>query len=507
MKFIIVGGGTAGWISAFKIKMKVPNSQVTVIESSQIPIIGVGEGVTGQFTDILNDPALGLDEFEFLQKTWALPKHGILFSGWNKDTSKEFYSPIEGSVTEAVPYDVFVYNSLLNNDNVAYSSVSGFYYEEKKVPWFVKDGQLHFLGGRAYHIDAYKVGEFFKEKAVSAGVIHIDAKITDVHVENNKIKSIVLDNQSELTSDMFIDCSGFSKILMSKLDNEWIDRSQHLPVNNAVIFKPTNYPDTKTPYTSAKAKKNGWIFEIPTRYKTGRGYIYCDKFASEEDIIDEIKEEYGEIEIVNKISFSAGTYKNSWVSNCVVLGLASGFLEPLQATSLHITLCQLEKLVRDVFCIDNVDISDKFIQDDFNSYGSMLTSDMLDFVQVTYTGGREDTEFWKFMTNSAKKTEEVEKIIHLAKTRLLRLQDFRSYDGYAGQALWIYSLAGLGHFDKTVIRKVLTAANFDLESINFDYQVFKEQMKTSMSNKLTCDQLNDILLKGEELQLSLNKIY
>lgn len=507
MKFTIVGGGTAGWIAAFKIVKKVPLAKVTVIESSGIPIIGVGEGSTGKLTDMLVDPDMGLDEFEFMQKTWALPKYGIKFSGWTKDTSKEFYSPIEGSVTEGMMYDLFLYNSLLKDDDIAYASVSGFYYKDSKVPWFVKEGNLHYIGGRAYHIDAYKVGEFFKEKCLDVGVVHLDAKVTDVEVSNNTITSITLDTGTKLNSDIFIDCTGFSRVLMSKLPNEWIDRKDHLPVDRAFIFKVVNDESSKQPYTAAKAQKHGWIFEIPTRHKIGRGYIYSSRFTTEEDILDELKELYGEVEKVQQIKFSTGTYKDFWVGNCIVLGLASGFLEPLQATSLHVSFCQLEKLIRDVFCQESISLDDKILKNDFNNYCRTLTTDMLDFVQATYTGGREDSDFWKYMTHDAKKSERLETILHLAKTRLIRFQDFIPYDGYAGQALWSYTLAGLGHFNKNVINQVMKSANVDMQSLDVDYEIFKEQMLSTLSNKMTCDDLNNLFLKGEERKLPINKIY
>lgn len=507
MKFTIVGGGTAGWIAAYQIKKKVPDSDVTVIESSSIPIIGVGEGSTGRLTDMLNDPVMDLDEFEFMQKTWALPKYGIKFSGWSKDIEKEFYSPIEGSVTESMMHDLFLYNSLLTDDDIAYASISGFYYKDSKVPWFVKEGNIHYVGGRAYHIDAYKVGDFFKEKSLGIGITHIDAKVVDVDVVDNNIKSITLDNQQIVSSEIFIDCTGFSRVLMSKLSNQWIDRSDYLPVDRALIFKVVDDNSVKQPYTAAIAKKHGWIFEIPTRHKTGRGYIYSSRFSDVEDIKQELQSMYGDIETVQEIKFSSGVYKEFWTGNCIVLGLASGFLEPLQATSLHISFCQLDKLIRDVFCVSDVDLQDTFLRKDFNDYCSLLTSDMLDFVQATYTGGRDDSDFWHFMTHDAKKSDKLSMLIHLAKTRLIRSQDFHSYDGYAGQALWAYTLAGLGHFDKETIKRVLTAANVDLEALNFDYSVFKEQMTASMGNKLTCDQLNQILLKGDEQKLPFNKIY
>lgn len=507
MKFTIIGGGTAGWIAAYQLKIKLPASDVTVIESSDIPIIGVGEGVTGKLTDMLVDPQMELDEFEFIQKTWALPKYGIMFSGWSKDTSKGFYSPIDGSVTESMPLDLFFYNSILNDDDIALASISGFYSKHYKVPWFIKEGSLHMIGGRAYHIDAYKVGEYFKEKCLLKGVTHINAKVENVDISHNDhIKTLFLENGDQIDGDIFFDCTGFSKVLISKLTEKWIDRKEYLPVDRGLIFKPKDYQDFRKPYTTANAMNNGWVFEIPTRQKIGRGYIYSSSFCDQKSAVSELQSIYGEVEMVQEIQFSSGVYDSMWVGNCIALGLSSGFLEPLQATSLHISLCQIEKLIEDVFCIEN-STKDTIVRNDFNNYCKKLTEDMLDFVQATYTGGREDSDFWKYMTFEAKRSEKLEKILHLAKTRLIRFQDFPSYRGYAGQALWNYMLAGLGYFDKETIRQVFQSANIDLESLNFDYGVFKDQMNESLHNKMTCEDLNNLLLKGDELKLPLNKIY
>ena len=210
MNIIIVGGGTAGWITAFLLSKKCRNHKITVIESSSIPIIGVGEGVTGKLTDMFEDPFLGLDEFEFIQETWSLPKYGIKFTNWTGNGSS-FYSPIEGSATESLNFDVFLYNAIHKNIDIGLASFSGHFYKDNKLPWQVLDGKLKWTGGKAYHMDAYKVGEFFKKRAV--GVNCIDAKIVDVSVTNDEITSVVLDNNTIVDGDFFIDCSGFSKVL------------------------------------------------------------------------------------------------------------------------------------------------------------------------------------------------------------------------------------------------------------------------------------------------------
>lgn len=501
MNITIIGGGTAGWIAAYIIAKRQSEHNISVIESSSIPIIGVGEGVTGKFTDLFNDPILNLDEFEFLQKTWALPKYGIKFSGWTQDISKEFYSPIEGSVTESYEIDTFLYSSIYDNQDIALSSISGHYYKKDLIPWYIKDDNIFWVGGKAYHIDAYKVGEFFKEKCLEIGVIHIDAKVTNVFNRENIINSIELDNDKLIESDFFIDCSGFAKVLFSKLSTTWVDKSDSLPVDRALIFKPLNYKNIKKSYTSAIAKKYGWVFEIPTRYKIGRGYIFSTKFADENTIIKEIEESYGPIEVVKVLKFQSGRFENTWVGNCISLGLASGFLEPLQATSLHVTICQINTFVKNYLMNSLHETINETFQRKFNSYIKKLTEELLDFVQVTYLGGRDDTDFWRFMNNESVKSERLKDIIEISKARLLRFNDFDQYDGYAGQAIWVYTLAGLGYFKKSVIEQTFKNYKIDLHQIKIDREIFNEQMQPSLNNMLTIEQLNEFLINGEKSKL------
>lgn len=502
MNITIVGGGTAGWLTAFLLAKRQSFHKITVIESSSIPIVGVGEGVTGKLTDLFNDPILELDEFEFLQQTWALPKYGILFKGWSKDVKKQFYSPIEGSITEDLEIDTFLYNAVYNNKDTSLCSVSGHYFNQNLIPWFEKDNNIYWIGGKAYHIDAYKVGEFFKQKCLDLGVTHLDNKIQEVIVQNGIVTSLQLESGSFVEADFYFDCSGFHRVLFSKLDVQWIDKSKSLPVDRGFIFKPDEYNDTKKSYTTATAKKNGWIFEIPTRYKIGRGYIYSSDFSTEDKIVEELENIYGSISKVQLIKFKSGRFNKAWSGNCVSLGLASGFLEPLQATSLHITLCEIETFIKKYLMNTISETLNQTYVDLFNDYYVQLTDDMLDFVQVTYLGGRDDTEFWNYMNNDSYKSNNLKNILELAKTRLIRASDFKVYHGYAGQALWNYTLAGLGYFNKPTIEKVFAHAKIDLQQVNVDWEIFNTQMQPSLENMLTVEELNDLLIRGEKYKLT-----
>ena len=278
MKITIVGGGTIGWLTAFILSKKAPYHQITVIESSKIPIIGVGEGVTGLVTDLFKDPQFGLNEFEFISKTWALPKYGINFKNW-QNNNEEVWSPIEGSFSHQKNFDELFYYCLKENVDTRFSSYSGLVDYENRIPFYIKDNKLVFSKNKcyAYHIDAYKFSEFFKEKSTNVTVL--DKHIKDVETEAEQIKKLTFDDGETHTSDFFIDASGFSKILISKLTNNIVDYSLRLPKKSALIFKLKNENGIKTHATNAIARKYGWQFEIPTRNKIGRGYISSSDFS------------------------------------------------------------------------------------------------------------------------------------------------------------------------------------------------------------------------------------
>jgi len=500
MNIIVVGGGTAGWISAFLIAKKSKSQTITVIESSKIPNIGVGEGVTGRLTDFFEDPELELDEFEFVQETWALPKYGIKFSNW-KEKGKSFFSPIEGSVTEKLNFDVYLYDAIYRDIDISLASFSGNFYAENKIPWKKENENLHWFGGKAYHVDAIKVGEYFKKRCIEAGVKHIDAVVDQVIVLDDKITSLQLDSGEKIAADFFIDCSGFSRLLMSELDNKWISYTDRLVVDGGLIFKMPNDMTPKESYTHANAQSAGWIFEIPTRYKTGRGYIHSSQFISEDQIVQELEQEYGKtVEPVKTIRFGAGRFSKSWHSNCLATGLCSSFIEPLQATSLHVTITQVSKFIRD--CLHNKidDTLNNYSMTAYNRHFEKMYNDFVDFVQVTYMGGRTDTDFWKFMTHDAKKSDKLEEILKLAKHRLTRFSDFDQYEGYAGHGLWNYTLAGLGYFDKQTIEKTFDLHNIDINQVHADWIKYHVDVKRNMPIALSAHELNEFLIEKGDIK-------
>ena len=255
MKVVIVGGGTVGWMTSLYLSSIKNGNEYINISSEEIPIIGVGEGTTGRFVDEFSKIHYGLNITELMIKINALPKLGIKFRNW---TDKgDFYSPIDGTYTQDfyIDYSSYIrptsqFTTLMNNH---------------KTNYVLKGDQLEYnINGHAFHIDAYKTSEYFRELSVQNGVKHIEGTVRDFDFH-----SVTLKDGREIAGDLFIDCSGFSRVLSQ--DCGWEDYSKYLPVNRGITFRTSD--EKKNEYTVAEAMDNGWTWEIPTREKVGRGEI------------------------------------------------------------------------------------------------------------------------------------------------------------------------------------------------------------------------------------------
>jgi hypothetical protein len=457
MNVVIVGGGTAGWLTALMMSAYKPNNTYTVIESTEIGIVGVGEGSTGLIRLIITNPLLNLSEYEFIKQTNATPKLGIRFTNWCGD-GKHFDAALEGSYTCKTPegLDSSIFSCVLNDLPIEYAAKSSHLTLNNKTNFFGEgDGLSTHEDLHAYHFNAHKVGKYFMSESLKRGnVTHIDSKINDVLVTDGKITSVKLDNGSEISGDLFVDCSGFARLLSSKLDQKIKSFKEYLPLDTAFMFTMADDDAEKLPVTNATAVNNGWVFEIPTQDRIGRGYIYSSQFASEDDIIKELETLYSKkIEKVKSIKFHSSRLEESFYSNCVSFGLSSCFFEPLQATNIHTTIIQISDFINNVLSSDIETTINPSSQKLYNDRINYMLDDIADFISLHYEGGREDTEFWKFVKYDKPKTEFVKHILEVSKCRLTRYNDFKNYYGSPSQALYNITLAGIDKFDKETIIK------------------------------------------------------
>jgi len=474
MKIVIVGGGTAGWLAAFMLSKLQPNHSYTVIDSSKVGIVGVGESTTGHFRDIIADPFFGTSEEEFIKETDATLKLGIYFKDW-KNLGENFYNPIDGSVTSKEFLDISTYYALYSGNPIDTSSVDGClnrkgltnFYKNKE---FGTSNDLH-----AYHFDTYKTADFLKTKSIEYGVSHIDNKVVDCNLnEDGFITNIVHEDGTTTSGDFFIDASGFSRILINKVDNEWISFEKYLPVNSVIPFI-LDQEETYEPVTKCIALSSGWLWQIPTRQKIGSGYVYCDKYISEQDAIKEIESYLGkQITPLKNIKFQSGRFEKIWSKNCLAIGLAGSFLEPLQSTNIHTTVVEIRnfhrKYLRDTF-ERTYSVSN---EEKFSSEIGMMVDNFRDFVNLHYTGNRTDTPFWKMISKKEHLTDFTKNIIEISKHRGLYSDDFLYYFGCTGIPLWIYSVMGLGHITKETLDKIFSDTNL----LEYSKQKYEDHINT-----------------------------
>jgi hypothetical protein len=463
MKIVIVGGGTAGWLSALFFAKIFPNvHDITVIESSKIGIIGTGEGSTGLLNGIINNQIanFGCNEQDFFKETSSTIKLGIRYQDWIAPGST-YVQPIDGSYTaNQVPDSYFLFSMLKDGKFKGKTHTMtplGYLLEEKKSTFF-KDG-VNNLGLHGYHFDGHLVGKYFKKISSTSGVKHIDSEVTNVSLkENGCIQSVTLTDGSEIAADFFVDASGFNQVLTKALGIKWVSYQKHLPVNTAMPFQ-IKYKDNEQiePSTLANAQSHGWMWRIPVADRYGAGYVFSDNHTTVDKAQAEIEQTLGHsIDPIRIIKFDSGRLEKFWHKNCLAVGLSSAFLEPLEATSIHTTLIQLWWFVKEFSKPTFDDTYSETAEKLYNKRVVQTFEDIKDFLVMHYQTGRTDTAFWKYVNSNEAQTEFTKDITEICKTRSPRSSDFNQYLGSLDWTLWSHVLAGVGKLTPDIAAKDLT---------------------------------------------------
>jgi hypothetical protein len=392
MNIVIVGGGTAGWITAYFILKSQPNiHKITVIESSTIGIIGAGEGSTGALLDLFNGVWFNhkIDIEDFMKKTDSTKKMGIRHTNWSNDHSS-YFAPLDISPT-GFDLNDYIFKYVLSDfgkDKIHLASKIGIEYENKDH-----------TNSYAFHFDAHKVGKYFKEICLVDNATVLDEIITDVILDPTSgfIKTLITTSGQQIDGDLFFDCSGFARILMKKLDVNWLSYKDVLPVNTAMPFL-VSYKENEdiSPETKATALSAGWMWDIPLTTRRGCGYVFDNKCVTNEEAKKEVEDYLGfEITPLKFINFDSGHSEFFWKKNVVCLGLASSFVEPLEATSIHNTIIQIAMFVNEFLTADKNVLFKQENNDAYNQRITKLNKLTIDFISMHYQGGRDDTVFWR----------------------------------------------------------------------------------------------------------------
>ena len=382
-KLTIVGGGTAGLITALILNARFPYFNIRIIKSDKIGIIGVGEGSTEHWSDFTE--YCGIINKDVVLNTDGTIKMGVMFEGWTP--KKYFHSIISqfhehrfGEYLAGFGARVSDWDQILTSDRV---------HEENLV--FKNDKQLEYP--KQFHFNTFKLNEYLSKICKERNIEIIDDEIKEVIVQDNNIKNII-GEKTNYTSDFYIDCTGFKKLLISKLGAEWQSFSQYLKLNEAIAFQ-TEDTDNYNTYTLAKCMDYGWMWRIPVYGRWGNGYVFNNNYINKDQAKQEVEKKLGrEIEIARNIQFDPGKLDKSWIGNCCAIGLSSNFVEPLEATSIGTAIAQAFLLKDYIFNYKQEDVND------YNHKLDLIMENVRDFIALHYMIDKEDTSFWKDNKNN-----------------------------------------------------------------------------------------------------------
>ncbi len=445
---VIVGGGTAGWIAAAALSKFLPKSiAITLIESEAIGTVGVGEATIPQIRRL--NASLGLDEAEFVRETNGSFKLGIEFNNWGHIgesylhtfgdaginlSSLHFHQYWLKHVAEGGEGSLWDYSL---HHNVAY---------QNKFGQLDRVGKTSMTGlAYAFHFDAGLYARYLRRFAEANDVTRREGRIVDTQLaaETGHIASIQLENGDRISGDLFIDCSGFRGLLISDaLGVGYRDWSKWLPCNKAVAVG-CDKTEPLLPYTKATAHEAGWQWRIPLQHRTGNGHVFCDGFTDDETATARLLENLdaaplGEPKVLH---FTTGRREKFWDKNCVSLGLASGFLEPLESTSIHLIQSNISRLI-ELFPTKAFDPSH---ETEYNRQVGHEYDLIRDFLIMHYhRTDREDSEFWRYCKHMHVPETLQTKMALFADTGLL----YKDPEDLFRESSWVQVMLGQGLMPK-----------------------------------------------------------
>ncbi len=396
-KVVIAGGGTAGWMTAAALtKLLGKQLEITLVESDEIATIGVGEATIPTLQDF--HQFLQINEAEFLKATNGTFKLGISFENWrNIDENYIHAFGTTGQQSWAAGFQHF----WLKAKQQGIAGEYGDYCLEQVAAQQEKFSHLANKGiNYAYHIDATLYGKFLRTMAEQHGITRVEGKIEQVNIEHNSgdISSLTLQSGEAIGGDLFIDCTGQRALLIEQaLHTGYIDWSHWLPCDSAIAVQ-TKAIKAPIPYTRSIAHEFGWQWQIPLQNRVGNGIVYSSRFVSDEKALATLTSNIEGEALTNPlhIKFRTGTRRKHWNKNCIAVGLSSGFLEPLESTSIHLIQQAIIRLIK-LFPYHGIKESDV---NEFNMQTQFDTERIRDFIVLHYkVTNRNDASFWQHCRN------------------------------------------------------------------------------------------------------------
>lgn len=456
---VIVGGGTAGWLAAaylqraLSVRAGQPLS-ITLIESEEIGTIGVGEATTPTLRQTLN--VIGIAESTLFAMAEATLKNGIRFFGWNRggDAASDRYDhPFEAPVAMD-GYSTIVHWQNLKQRGLTEQAfgdagvVQTALFDANRSPKFMHSPNYDAPITYGYHLDAQLLATVLKEHAVKEGVSHVKGTVTSVQQDEHGIKSVTLADGAVHTGDLFVDCSGFRSLLIGQaLDVPWVPYTDTLLCDRAVAM-PVAHATPETPlrtYTTSTAKPSGWTWDIDLQSRRGTGYVYSSQFCSDDEATETLlAHNAGSTALAapRLLKMRVGHRALAWEKNCLALGLAGGFIEPLESTGIYLVEHALQMFVDYLPPANASGLAAN--RNRYNTLMSDLYDELRDFIVAHYVlSMRKDTPFWQHYTQGVVLPASLKALLDLWEHKTPTSTDINRRLSMFGPGNWFFILAGL----------------------------------------------------------------
>lgn len=472
---VILGGGTAGWITANAMidSWADKGFGITLIESPEIGTVGVGEGSTPRLKLFFDQ--IGVEESEWMPKCNATYKNGISFANWSTRPGFERYFHPFASQIDRHTTTAFYFNTYARRQGVDLHAhpnrffLSATLAENRQGP--KPNENFPFVVEYGYHFDAQLVGEYLKERAKARGVIHVQAKVLEVNqAPDGDIASVLTDTGDTIEGDFFVDCSGFRGTLIQQtLQVPFRSFAENL-FNDSAVVLPTAQVANIGSETVSTAMKYGWAWEIPLTHRIGNGYVYSSSFCSSDEAEMELRTALGLLDSdteARHLKMKVGRVENHWHKNCLAVGLSQGFIEPLEATALNLVCNTVYDFIETYEAAGYSSEGRK----GFNDRANQGFEKIRDYIVAHYImNSRDDTDYWRQNGENRNVSDTLQQILQIWKMgkslneEMERLQIQSSYTAMS----WYCLLAGYGFYPE--IRPMPednpAASKFDMAKID-----------------------------------------
>lgn len=505
MNIVILGGGTAGWLTALITQQFYPDEAIIVVESEDIGILGAGEGTVPHFIDVLD--FIGIPVSDLVKNAKATIKLGIEFKNWHGDNTSYFHGFAGSEHINLHSCDLlFMYHLLVLKQMAEGKSIDDVYFHSRlakqaKVPFSFRHDvanqkndpilRLDSYGSFGLHFDARLLADYLKGVALSRGINRVEGKVVGaMSSENGNIHTLNMADGGMVFCDFVFDCSGFARLLIGKhFNTEWLPYTEQMPLDTAMPFFIQHDNKNIKPQTTALAMKHGWVWHIPVQGRYGCGYVFDSSFINEEQALEEVREVFGDVESPRTFKFKAGMFKDTYVNNCMAVGLAQGFIEPLEATSIWVSCLNLVHFLRG----NGIKNKSELFRKSFNKECYSRNHQVVEFLYLHYLTERNDSEFWKTFRQRTKMLPKLKEKLDLwAETPITEDDKFE-------QLFTVSSWQQVSDGNRLINRQAASTQYHDLvipRRINDTFNSFKQNQDVMVNACLTHEQFINYL-KGE----------